>query len=86
MTNKEAISFLQSWRSEEYMSDLLVKTIDMAIKALEKSSKMIDVDEYGKRLVDKYSEGFEATEVDKGINIALELLDEMEEEMKEEIT
>ena len=35
MTNKEAITFLREWRSEEYMSDLLVEAIDRAIRALE---------------------------------------------------
>ena len=35
MTNKEAIALIKSWRSEEYMSDLLVEAIDIAIKAVE---------------------------------------------------
>ena len=50
MTNKEAIALIKSWRSEEYMSVLLVEAIDIAIKALENEHKK------GKQIVDDEDE------------------------------
>ena len=84
MTNKEAIESLK-WQveyskeiGESHVDGVYVDALALAVKALE--NQPFDVDEYRRRLVDKYSDGDEATDVDNGITIALDLLDEMEEE------
>lgn len=46
----------------------------------ENQESQIDLDEYKSRLVSKYTDGDEATDFDKGITMALDLLEEMEEE------
>ena len=93
MTNKEAIELLKSNHRRDFIcsecqndddecksSCEFGKALNEAIKALEKSNNMIELDEYKSRLVAKYSDGDEATDVDKGITIALDLLEEMEDE------
>lgn len=77
MTNKEAIVHLKCLRNMA-LGDVMKEAFTKAIKALE--NQPFDADEYRRRLVDKYSDGDEATDVDNGITIALDLLDEMEEE------
>lgn len=56
------------------------EAIDEAIRAL--IYLKVDLDEYRARLVDKYSDGDEATDFDNGITTALDILDEMEENAK----
>lgn len=91
MDNKKALELLKSTHRRDFIcsecqndadecksSCEYGQALDHAIKALE--NQPFDVDEYRRRLVDKYSDGDEATDVDNGITIALALLDEMEEE------
>lgn len=73
MTNKEAIKLIQGIEEDGMnVTSEHVEALTKAIEALE--NQPFDVDEYRKRLVDKYSEGDEATDVDNGITIALDLL------------
>lgn len=86
MTNKDAIIILKGIQRDIMPHDELSgqRTEDvafnLAIKALENQESQIDLDEYKSRLVSKYSDGDEATDFDKGITMALDLLEEMEEE------
>ena len=94
MENKKAIAIIKDElkhcqihledknKAPEYYQEMneLCEAYEMAIKALENQESQIDLDEYKSRLVSKYSDGDEATDFDKGITMALDLLEEMEDE------
>lgn len=84
MTNKEAIKELKGLQDfingTRLKGEIRGEAFDLAIKALENQESQIDLDEYRSRLVSKYSDGDEASDVDKGVTMALDLLEEMEDE------